>query len=104
MSDANNNQNSKSEMVTIRVPKDLMATVRGIMGDGVGNTAIVLAGLKLIAAGHSTLDLDTPQGQGLLEKLEKLEAEVNDPTHLLQMLSLLTANPEASEQLKKLLV
>jgi hypothetical protein len=104
MSDANNNQNSKSEMVTVRVPKDLMASVKQMMGDGVGNTAIVLEGLKLIAAGHSILDLDKPQGQGLREKLEKLEAEVNDPNHLLQMLSQLTANPEANEQLKKLLV
>jgi hypothetical protein len=105
MSDVNSkNENSKSEMVTVRVPRELMATVKGIMGDGVGNTAIVLAGLKLIAAGHHTPDLGAPQGQGLREKLEKLEAEVNDPHHLLTMLSQLAANPEVNEQLKKLLV
>ena len=105
MSDVNSkNENSKSVMVTVRVPKDLMAKVREMMGDSVGNTAIVLAGLKLIAAGHSTLDLDTPQGQGLREKLEKLEAEVNNPHHLLTMLSQLATDPEASAQLKKYLV
>jgi len=104
MSDVNSkNENSKSEMVTIRVPKDLMVKVREVMG-GVGNTAIVLEGLKLIAAGHSTPDLDTPQGQGLREKVEKLDAEVNDPQHILQMLSQLATNPEAIAQLKKYLV
>ena len=68
---------SKSESITVRIPKELIEKARSIVGGG--NTKAVLAGLRLLCGEPSPIPDAVPNTviQEITERLTALEGEIN---------------------------
>jgi hypothetical protein len=69
---------SKTESITVRVPKELMAKARSIVGGG--NTKAVLSGLRLLCGEPVPTPEAVPNTviQEIMERLTLIEGEIDN--------------------------